>query len=185
MSSRRAPRGDPGLFGGLIGAVTGGVKSLLTGGNPITGAVSGAVSGFRGQPKPAPVAMTQPARGSVGPGIRGTGQILPPLPIPGTGLQLQAPVSIQAPAKGTGTMANGTRLACPAGFHPNKSDYFLRDGTFVAEGTRCVKNRRRDPLNPRALRSAIGRIDAGKQWQSKLREIETGRHTKAGTRKTK
>jgi hypothetical protein len=90
-----------------------------------------------------------------------------------------------APAKGTGTMANGTRLACPAGFHPNKSDYFLRDGTFVAEGTRCVKNRRRDPLNPRALRSAIGRIDAGKQWQSKLREIETGRHTKAGTRKTK
>ncbi len=47
---------------------------------------------------------------------------------------------------------------CSSGFHPNKTAYFLRDGTFVDVGTRCVKNRRRNPLNPRALDRSLGRI---------------------------
>jgi len=72
----------------------------------------------------------------------------------------------------------------PSGYHLNKADYFLRDGTFVPKGTRYVKNRRRDPLNPRALRNAIARVDAGKTWQGKLREIETGKYTKAGAKKS-
>jgi len=50
------------------------------------------------------------------------------------------------------------KILCPPGCHPNKSDYFLKGGTFVAEGTRCVTNRRRNPLNPRALDRAAGRL---------------------------
>jgi hypothetical protein len=69
------------------------------------------------------------------------------------------------------------------GFHPNKSDYFLRDGTFVPKGSRLVKNRTRNPLNPRALRRAVARIDAGKAWQSKLSEIATAKYTAAGNKK--
>jgi hypothetical protein len=46
--------------------------------------------------------------------------------------------------------ANGAGPA-PSGFHWNKSDYFLKDGTFVPKGTKIVKNRRRNSLNPRAL----------------------------------
>lgn len=77
----------------------------------------------------------------------------------------------------------GPEGKAPAGWHWNKSDYWLKDGTFVPKGTKLVKNRRRDPLNPTALRSAISRIDAGKRWQGKLREIETGKYTKAGNKK--
>jgi len=40
----------------------------------------------------------------------------------------------------------------------NKSSYFLKDGTFVPEGTRLVKVRRRNFANGRALRRSIGRV---------------------------
>lgn len=46
--------------------------------------------------------------------------------------------------------------ACPAGFHLNKGTYWTQAGV-VYPGTRCVKNRRMNPLNPRALRRAIRR----------------------------
>jgi hypothetical protein len=72
----------------------------------------------------------------------------------------------------------------PKGFHLNKADYFLRDGTFVPKGSKWVRNRSRNPLNPRALQRAVARVDAGKTWQGKLHEIETGKYTKAGNRKT-
>lgn len=78
-----------------------------------------------------------------------------------------------------------TNGAAPKGTHLNKSDYFLRDGTFVAKGTRLVRNRRRDPMNARALRRAISRVDAGKVWQGKLSEITTAKFTSGGKRKDK
>lgn len=67
--------------------------------------------------------------------------------------------------------APGMKLACPSGMHPNKSDYFLKDGTFVAKGTRCVKNRRRNPLNPRALDRAISRIQSAKKASKKISRV--------------
>lgn len=48
---------------------------------------------------------------------------------------------------------------CPTGFHWNKSGYMTQQG-YVAEGSRCVKNRRMNPANPRALVRAIRRGDA-------------------------
>ena len=49
-------------------------------------------------------------------------------------------------------------VICPSGCHPNKADYFLKSGEFVPKKTRCVTNRRRNPLNPRALDRAISRL---------------------------
>lgn len=50
--------------------------------------------------------------------------------------------------------------ACPKGMRLNKSAYFLRDGTFVAPATRCVKSRRINAGNGRAVRRAIQRENA-------------------------
>jgi len=74
-------------------------------------------------------------------------------------------------------------MTCPSGFHPNKQGYFLKSGSWVEEGSRCVKNRRRNPMNPRALDRAIGRVDGGKRLQHRLAQIETSKYSKAGNRK--
>lgn len=170
------PRGDPGLFGAIGGALRGGFTSLISGGNPITGAVAGGVRGFRGGGKKGAPALP---RG-------GGGGMLPVVPAPGvTGL-----IQRFAPGGSTGLVVQGpTAVAstngggCPSGSHPNKSDYFLRDGSFVPKGSRCVKNRRRNPMNPKALDRAISRVDSGKRLQSKLAEITTKKFTAAGHRK--
>ncbi len=72
-----------------------------------------------------------------------------------------APPPAQQPAIGGCPPRAGAAAAavlCPSGCHPNKSDYFLRSGAFIARGTKCVRNRRRNPLNPRALDRAAGRL---------------------------
>lgn len=65
----------------------------------------------------------------------------------------------------------GGAVGCPSGFHPNKSDYHLRDGTFVAKGTRCVRNRRRNALNPRAASRAMSRLVAAKKAVKQLSRV--------------
>lgn len=70
-------------------------------------------------------------------------------PLPGAGAQIARLLPGGATGRGTG---------CMSGFHPNKTAYFLRSGEFVDVGTRCVRNRRRNPLNPRALDRSLGRI---------------------------
>jgi len=67
--------------------------------------------------------------------------------------QIENPLAAILPGGSTGRSAG-----CVSGYHPNKTAYFLRDGTFVDVGTRCVKNRRRNPLNSRALDRSFGRI---------------------------
>lgn len=75
---------------------------------------------------------------------------------PGTGLVNRIQQII--PGGATGMVAAGR----PAGYHANKSSYWLNDGTHVPAGTRWVKNRRRNPLNPRALSKAMGRVTSFK-----------------------
>lgn len=152
-------RGDPGLFGFLKKAgkaIVGGAVGFATGG--VGGAVAGVASTLqRKTVKQAVAAPTMTA-------LPSTRQLLPPLPVPGTGLALQSPFALQnGGAMATKAQADAARcksMSCPSGFHPNKADYFLKDGTFVPAGTRCVKNRRRNPLNPRALDRSLGRIAA-------------------------
>lgn len=163
-------RGDPGLFGAIGGFLKGAAGSLIGGGNPIAGGIRGAVSGWKGptQPRmPAPPQIAAPPRGVNLPfrGARGAGV---PSPV--------GRISV-------GEVQAGTKIACPSGFHANKSDYFLRDGTYVPKGSKCVKNRRRNPMNPRALDRAIGRMNSAKRLQSKLSGFSTKEYTAGGKRK--
>jgi len=67
--------------------------------------------------------------------------------------------------------ATGLGTGCEGGFHPNKSSYFLKDGTFIEKGSRCVKNRRRNPLNPRAASRAISRLESAKKAVTRINRI--------------
>ena len=64
-------------------------------------------------------------------------------------------------------VADATGGGCPQGFHPNKSDYMTKGG-FVAEGSKCVKNRRRNLSNGRANKRALRRINA---WDKQDRQL--------------
>jgi hypothetical protein len=44
------------------------------------------------------------------------------------------------------------------GVRLNRTGYFLKSGQYIAPGTKCVRSRRRNPLNPRALSKAMGRV---------------------------
>lgn len=60
------------------------------------------------------------------------------------------------------------RVCAPRGFHLNKSSYFLRDGSFVARGTKFVRNRRLNNANGRAQGKAIVRLEKGAENAKKL-----------------
>lgn len=166
--------GDPGLLGGILG----GLGGLITGGP--AGAVAGAVAGWKGGGSSRP-----PSRGIVGPQIppgRGPGRTFP---LPG-GSRIRFRPGDMFPGGAPGFQVEGdpnVKLACPSGYHPNKSSYWLQDGTYVEKGTRCVKNRRRNPMNPRALDRALSRLNSAKKVQNKLRKYSTNKYTAAGTKK--
>jgi len=171
--TRQGVPGRSSLFGTLGSLFKKGLSSV---GTSILGALTGGAGGARGQGIPFPP-------GGIVQHVPRGGIQLPPdlvVPKPGVGAFFERLI----PGGATGLQvqaANG--LAPPRGFHVNKSSYFLKDGTFIEKGSVFVKNRRRNPLNPRALRNAIGRVDAGKVWQGKLAEISTGKFTAAGNRK--
>lgn len=129
--------GDPGLFGFL-----GKVGQSLIGSIPGVGPVAQAgFKALKGKGKRAGQVTRVP-------GLRGRAQRF--FPGGATGFEV----------RGAGQV--GTQLACPRGFHPNKSDYYTSEG-YVAEGTKCVRDRRRNPLNPGAASKAISRISAAKR----------------------
>jgi len=69
---------------------------------------------------------------------------------------------------------------CPtgmSGYHPNKSDYFLKSGEYVPAGTRMVKNRKRNPANARATSRAISRVVGAKRYAKSLSRISIRKHT--------
>jgi len=166
--------------------IIGGLTGLLTGGP--SGALAGIIGGGS---RPPPSRPPRPSRGAIVTGPAGGPER--PQSIPAR-RQLTGNVPVRfnprdvlpggPPAltvAGGGEMTQGATAV--SGFHLNKSSYFLIDGTHVPKGSRWVKNRRRNALNPSALRRAVSRINAGKIWQSKLAEISTGKFTSAGKKK--
>jgi len=155
--------GDPGLFGtigGLIGKVAS-VAKVIPG--PI-GWAGAAVSRVIGSSQPVP------------PPVRSFAPVAPPTPF--------APMQLpQQPTPGiVGFMQRGVpggqpgyedvpAIGSPAGYHVNKTSYFLKDGTFIPEGSRWVKNRHRNPLNPRAASRAIGRLESLKKATARFSRI--------------
>lgn len=57
------------------------------------------------------------------------------------------------------SMPNGNGLMCVAGFRPNKTEYHTKKEGLVEIGTKCVKIRRIDVGNAKALRRSIRRED--------------------------
>jgi len=160
--------GDPGFFGDIFKKVVSVGRGALTGG--VAGAIDAAFGGGR---------QTTVSNGVLNQsGFQQQPQGQPPRPIidinlpfqgkPGTGVTLFSPFG---PTSTSMTSTNGNGIGCATGFHPNKSDYFLKNGTFIQKGSRCVKNRRRNPLNPRAMDRAISRIVSGKKASSRMGRI--------------
>lgn len=165
--SRGAMAGDPGLFG-FLGKVVKGAAGVVGGlGIPVVSGVARTVAGLipgqapvgPGMPGPAPSMASRVFGGGSLPILR---QALPgqvPTPgIVGAGQRL-----IPGGATGYEGCGNGTR--------PNKSGYWLQSGQYVEPGSVCVRRRRMNPLNPRALSRAMRRIESAKRASSVLGRI--------------
>lgn len=140
--------GDPGFFDSLFKVVGKGV-GFLARRSPAGQVVSGISEIFRRPSRPP--AFTQPGAGLLIPEIA-TGIAVGAAPIVGAALAQRAVGG-----------ANG----CQSGFHLNRSSYFLMDGSFVPEGSRCVKNRRRNQYNRAAASKAAARLKSlGKGLQT-------------------
>ena len=162
-AARGTARGDPGFLGD-IGKFIGGAVSTIGGLVPGVGGIAKAAGGLitkisgGGAPQRLPV-----KRGGVSV-IKQIGQRTRPQIFGGgfVGAQENGRTAKQE------ATARAAGLACPKGHKPNESSYFLKDGTFVLAGTKCVRIRRRNPLNPRAADRAISRLESSKKAVTKI-----------------
>jgi len=157
-------QGDPGLFsfvGKAIGGIAGLAGKILPG--PL-GTIAKGVSSIL-TPKPISVAkqsvMFPTIQGqplSTGSGVKiGPGGVqVGTFPQIGTGLP-------SSPAS-TGPLV-GTKgiTPCATGYHYNKTTYYSKKYGVIQKGTVCVKNRRRNPLNPRALSRSMARVKSAQK----------------------
>lgn len=139
-------RGDPGIFGAIRGAVSGGMRSLVTGGNPIAGAIAGGVSGARSLPAPASAPAPMFSRAGGPPGVLSAA---PPGLAPGQTMSTGTALVGVSPL---GTVGVASR----PGYRPNRSGYYTRTG-YVAPGSRLVRIRHMNVGNGRALKRALRR----------------------------
>jgi len=151
MAIRRASyTGDPGIFG------------------DIWGGIKGAVAGFAGGGRQPPMPTGAPGSGmpinfpTFGPNGPRTKK-------PGIGAAFER--TFPGGASGFFENGNGGAACVSAGYHPNKSDYFLKSGEFVPAGSRMVKNRKRNPANARATSRAISRVTGAKRYAASLSRI--------------
>lgn len=168
--------------GGIFSAVGGALKrvasvatNLLPG--PVGAVARAGISVLSGSRAPAPMSTRVATLPAIGPTLVATGGGGPTaapagMPRPGA----QAAIARVLPFGDTG-LGSG----CPSGYHPNKTGYMTRDG-WVEKGSKCVRNRKRNPLNPRALDRSMGRLrSAGKAVRAlgfkapTVKEVATGR----------
>jgi len=153
---RGYPQGDPGIFD-FIGRGLRSAVSFIPGIGPALDLGLDMLSTRGGTPQAAPGGIKLQQAQQMGrpftspfPGGAGPGPALAPLPPAGL------------PDCPAGSMA---------GYHLNKSDYFLRSGEFVPAGSRYVKNRKRNPANARATSRAISRVVGAKRYATSLQRI--------------
>lgn len=181
MQQARAPyspdpnQGDPGLgdwWRGAKRAVGVGLRTAL--GMTGFGGAAAAVVGSAARTQ-----MTHPGDPTQrGPVMRPMQQVM--VPTPGVVGAIQRTLPGGFTGTQVATIQNG---ACPPKFRLNKTSYTLKDGTFVPAGTRCVRKRRMNPTNPKAMSRSIQRIDAGKRFQHRMSTIATANYTAAGKKR--
>jgi hypothetical protein len=84
----------------------------------------------------------------------------------GPGNQTQSGTGVTGPLVGT-----PSAVGCARGFHHNKTGYFTKRDGWIAPGTVCVKNRRRNPLNARALSRSMARLSSAKKATDFLKRV--------------
>jgi hypothetical protein len=98
------------------------------------------------------------------------GPQMPQVPRPGP----RAAAERFFPGGETGMM-DAPMVGAPSGYHVNKTGYWRHDAAgewmYVPKESRWVKNRRRNPLNPRAASKAIGRIESLKKATARFSRI--------------
>jgi len=148
------------VTGGPLGAAVGGLATV--GGPKSTGeAVAQQQPGVAKMPKIPGITTPIPPAFPAPPGT------FPSLPIPG----LTTPLG---PFYQPVETAQGTQLMCVnpniRSTHVNKTSYFTKAG-YVPKGTRCVANRRMNPLNPHAASRAMRRLSSAKKAAGFLSRI--------------
>ncbi len=155
------------LAGGPAGAIAAGA-TLLARGTPATPArptllpAINRAGTFAGAP---PVLRALPS-------LPGIGQVDSTKTVSGVQLWPGAVVGTTTTTYGGGGPKPGPQ-GCPVGYHFNRTTYYTAKGR-VEKGTRCVKNRRRNPLNPRALSRSMSRIHSAKKAAHFLDRIQIG-----------
>lgn len=181
MAIQRAKyTGDPGLFGDIFGALKGAVGGAFRG---FTGIPARPTAGPGGSPTGAP-GYTNPGcpPGYTGffrnikdctspPGMGGNAppggiRFNPPFGGP-KGIRFGPFSAFEGPMNGAAAPMNGKA----GGYHLNKSSYFLMSGEHVPQGSKWVKNRKRNPANARATSRAISRIGGAKTYAKSLSRI--------------
>lgn len=198
--NKRAIAGDPGFFGDIFHGITGAIGGLLTG-NPLN-AIGGAIRGFTGggkaQGTSAAVSGASSGMGLMSPlGTNAQGFGLPSGaggggagPGGGIGINIGGPNGITLGGGGgvigggggfTGGTAVGpyTGGAVMSGYHLNKHGYYTKGGHYVAPRSKQVKNRRRNPLNPRALHRSLARLHSAKHAIKALHLLPPPRRSSA------
>ena len=159
-------RGDPGFFGDLWGGIKGAATGLVTGG-PL-GAIGGAIGGFTGASRdPAPPQITpmlnprSPFQ-SAPTGIR----------VGGLGPGGAAPyIGLDRSGGGASPAQRAGKPSGTPGYHWNKSGYFLKSGQWIEAGTKEVRNRKMNPLNPRAVKTSMTRLGRAKTASKDLSRV--------------
>lgn len=127
--------------GDLFGSIIGGLGSLVSTAGKVAGAAIPGVGGL--------VSAGASALGGI---LSGSGSTVKPT----QGVALPFGPSIpQMSGGGSGSCGSG---ACNSGYHLNKTDHYNRQGFVPAQST-CVRNRRTNYTNPRALARAAKRMD--------------------------
>lgn len=169
---RAALQGDPGLFGFLGDALSFGTKLLRDPVGTVAGLItgSGGLSGGPGNGQVVSNGQIVTAQQGLFQQQQNGGIIDINFPFggePGAGVTFFGGRG----GNNGGSNGRGPNGECAKGHRLNKSSYFLKDGTFIQEGSRCVKIRRTNPLNPKALSTSIRRINSAKKKERVLKRI--------------
>lgn len=152
-----------GFIGSQVPGPTGG---FLTIGSEFLGGLAGR-SSRRGAPSNLPVGIVPIDREFREFGARASGRPAPRLP-ESPEMRKNRRVGIAPQDRFQNGCPPDPAVCAPRGFHVNKSSYFLSDGTFIAKGSRFVRNRRLNNANGRAQDKAIVRLEKGQDHAKKL-----------------
>jgi len=177
MMYNRMRQGQAGGIFGDIGKFLSGVAGKVVKGIPIVGgllaspleAIAGGALDKKRSKTAAPAGPITPMvnvsqLAPVGPGLGGAPGMFPNLPqLGGMGMMPTSGGGSVPVSTATG-QAPGGGVCAPSGYHWNKSGYWsnesglLPGASWTPAGTKLVKNRHRNPYNPKAASRAMSRL---------------------------